>query len=133
MVAGKSVKFLWRPELLLRACTAASQQLVAADCAQLTALTIQVLRDCDIAPWVRLVFASCRNICDRNIRRITVTWSQPPVELQSEPASAANSPSLRTLTLVELPLSADSVHSLLSRCPKLEAAGWLNCGTQGGC
>ena len=117
----------WLPELK-QACSAASQQLVAAYCAQLTSLQVDVLSEASVSSWLRLLFCRCDHLDDLCVMSWTMEWRQP-VELHFEPAEPGEVltlPRLRTLKLANLPLTDGGLLSLLRRCPELEKCKLVN-------
>ena len=124
-----------QPELK-QACSTASQQLVAAYCAQLTWLHVNVLSEASVSSWLRFVFCRCDHLDDLCVMSWTLEWRHP-VELLFEPAEPGEVltlPRLRTLKLANLPLTDGGLLSLLRRCPELEKCKLGNLGhvTQAG-
>jgi hypothetical protein len=109
---------------LIQAFANASQQLtVTAYSAQLTSLSVTVVSSSTLGSWVRLLFLRCHHLRDLCIEATRRECTEQPVELQAEPEPTEDVrqlPSLRKLTLNNLPLTGASLLSLLSRCPELE-------------
>ena len=114
----------WQPELK-QACSTASQQLVAAYCVQLKSLHVPVLSEASVSSWFRLLFGRCDRLDDLYFEGSSSLswWTDHPMELQLLPAEAGEGLTLsrlRTLTLVDLPLTDSGLLSVLRRCPELE-------------
>ena len=111
--------------------TAASQQLVAAYSAQLTSLAVSLATESSASSWLRLVFGRCRQLQYFGFQRKEISISQfrkgprldvEPLELRMRPERAAEVlllPSLTELHLSNLPLTDESLLSVLSCCPEL--------------
>ena len=117
----------WQPELK-QACTTASQQLVAAYCAQLTSLHVSILSEASLNTWLRLLFCRCDRLEDLSVTTwMADGWTRQSQEL-FEPDAAGEKltlSKLRTLSLASLPLTSSDVLSVLRRCPELEQC-WLH-------
>ena len=110
---------------LEQACTTASQQLVAAYCAQLTWLDVPVRSAASLSSWCRLLFCRCVQLEQLRIVADLVDhdWTRQPQELLFEPAEAEDVLTLtgfKALTMERLPLTDSGLLPVLSRCPELE-------------
>ena len=110
---------------LEQACTTASQQLVAAYCAQLTSLYVSVPSAASLSSWLRLLFGRCHRLDDLSIvaDELAHDSTKQPQEPLFEPVEAGDAltlPRLYRLTLTGLPLTDGDLLSVLSRCPELE-------------
>ena len=108
---------LWQSKLM-EAEDAASEQLVAAYSAQLTALAVTVLSWQDIGNWLHLLLSRCRQLHSLAVRGL-ITSDEPPVELQSV-GDVLPLVGLRRLELASLRVTDGSLLLLLSLCPELE-------------